>query len=92
MLADRRGGCILVRLEQLEIPTPFGRRPAQDQRDLVNQTRLRKLFQAFFVVGDVDHAEDKAQVVLPLQRFDARVDVLWVQTVVLEAEEETAGR
>lgn len=92
MLADRRGGRVLVRLEQLEIPAPLGRRPAQDQRDLVDQAGLGELLQAFLVVRDVDHAEDQAEVVFPLERFDPRVDVLRVEAVVLEAEEETAGR
>ncbi|KAI7498605.1 hypothetical protein KC357_g228 [Hortaea werneckii] len=64
----------------------------QDQRDLVDQTGLGELLQTLLVVRDVDHAEHEAQVVFPLQRFDPRVDVLRVQAVVLQAEEETAGR
>lgn len=44
------------------------------------------------MVSDIDEGEKDTEVVFSLEAFDAVVDVFWVEAVVFEGEEESAGR
>jgi len=82
---------VLVRLVQLKVAGGLSSRPAQNYGDVVDERRLGQLAQRVLVVGDVDHGQQDAQVVLALQVADARVDVLGVEAVVLEAAREAVS-
>jgi hypothetical protein len=73
-----------------EVAGGLGGGPAEDEGRAVDERRLGELAEGVLVVGDVDHGEEDAQLVFALEVLDARVDVLGVEAVVLEARSTSA--
>lgn len=84
LAADGAKGGVFVALVQLDVARGFGGGPAENEGDVVDEGCFGELFEGCFVVGDVDHGEEDAQVVFSLEIADASVDVLGVKTMVLE--------
>ena len=75
---------ILVGFVELEVARRLSGRPAENNGDVVDERRLGEFAQRVFVVGDVDHCEEDAELVFALEVLDAGVDVLGVQAVVFQ--------
>lgn len=52
---------MLVRFKQFQISPAFGRAPAENNGNVVDQGRLAQLLQRFLMVGDIHHAEENPQ-------------------------------
>ena len=79
---------MLVRLEELQIPSAFRGRPTEHDCNIVDDTGLAELLQAFLMVFDVDHAQHDPQKVFSLEVPDSGVDVLRMQAVILQTEKQ----
>lgn len=83
---------MLVGLEQLQVSCTFGSRPAENDGDIVDDTRLAQFLQALLVILNVHHAQDNTERVLALQVLDSRVNVLGMEAMILQAQEEGTRR
>lgn len=69
---------MFVLFEVLDVSCAFSGAPAEDESDVVDQTRLAQFAKAFFVVVDINHGKHNSEQVLSLERFDAGVDIFWM--------------
>ncbi|KFY89615.1 hypothetical protein V498_06373 [Pseudogymnoascus sp. VKM F-4517 (FW-2822)] len=83
---------MLKPLIQLQIPRPLRGAPAQHHSHIIHQPRLAELLHALLVVRDVDQRQQHTQRVFAPQPADAVIHILWMQTMVLQAQEERTRR
>ncbi len=81
---------MLIRFVEFEIPARLLRRPAEDEREVIDEGSLGQLLQRFLVILNIHHREQHAEMIFARQRSDPGIDIFRVKPVVLQTEEKRA--